>query len=155
MDFETWVDSQIREARERGEFDGLAGSGKPLPRDSGDWLANLVRREGGEARREMLPPQLRLRREVELLPERLAGVRVESEARAVVRELNERIDQWMRTGTGPVVVRFVDEEEALAGWVVARERVRAEEEAARERSRVVGAESVGFGARRRRWFRRG
>jgi predicted flavoprotein YhiN len=26
-----WIDRQIREARERGEFDNLPGTGKPLP----------------------------------------------------------------------------------------------------------------------------
>ncbi|MEV4218944.1 DUF1992 domain-containing protein [Nonomuraea sp. NPDC049725] len=31
MQFESWVDRQIREAQERGEFDDLPGAGKPLP----------------------------------------------------------------------------------------------------------------------------
>jgi hypothetical protein len=30
MDFDSWVDQQIREATERGEFDNLPGKGKPL-----------------------------------------------------------------------------------------------------------------------------
>ena len=29
--FETWIDKQIREATERGDFAGLPGAGKPLP----------------------------------------------------------------------------------------------------------------------------
>jgi DnaJ family protein C protein 28 len=29
-DWETWIDQQIREAQERGEFDNLPGSGQPL-----------------------------------------------------------------------------------------------------------------------------
>lgn len=31
MEWESWVDRQIREAQERGEFDDLPGAGKPLP----------------------------------------------------------------------------------------------------------------------------
>lgn len=38
MQFENWVDRQIREAMERGEFDNLPGAGKPLELDpSEDW----------------------------------------------------------------------------------------------------------------------
>ena len=29
-DWEKWIDQQIREAQERGEFDNLPGKGKPL-----------------------------------------------------------------------------------------------------------------------------
>jgi DnaJ homologue, subfamily C, member 28, conserved domain len=29
--FETWVERQIRDAQERGEFENLPGAGKPLP----------------------------------------------------------------------------------------------------------------------------
>ncbi|MEV0587999.1 DUF1992 domain-containing protein [Nonomuraea sp. NPDC050310] len=34
MPFKTWIDRQIREATERGEFDNLPGTGKPIPGDS-------------------------------------------------------------------------------------------------------------------------
>lgn len=29
--FESWIDRQIREARERGDFDNLPGAGKRIP----------------------------------------------------------------------------------------------------------------------------
>ena len=32
MTFETWVEQQIRQARDQGAFDGLSLTGKPLPR---------------------------------------------------------------------------------------------------------------------------
>jgi hypothetical protein len=35
MSFESWVDKQIREATERGEFDGLPGAGKPIDLPTG------------------------------------------------------------------------------------------------------------------------
>src|SRR2546422_903351 len=40
MGFESWIDKQIREAMERGEFDNLPGHGKPIPgldRPDDDW----------------------------------------------------------------------------------------------------------------------
>ena len=48
--FETIADRRIREGREAGLFDGLAGAGKPLPdldrqRPPGWWAARLVARE--------------------------------------------------------------------------------------------------------------
>ncbi|WP_424186506.1 DUF1992 domain-containing protein [Actinokineospora sp. G85] len=141
VDFESWVESQIRQARDRGDLDDLPGAGKPLPRD-GDWLTGYLRREGVSTR-EMLPPQLRLRREVELLPERVGGLRTEAAVREVVADLNDRIDQWMRTGSGPVLVRFVDEDAVVAGWLAARP----ESEPAPEPEPVTAVQRS-----RRRWW---
>lgn len=48
--WESWIDQQIREATERGEFDNLPGRGKPLPgldraRDDLWWVKDELRRE--------------------------------------------------------------------------------------------------------------
>ena len=32
ISFTSWIDRQINEAQERGDFDNLPGAGKPLPR---------------------------------------------------------------------------------------------------------------------------
>lgn len=52
--YETALDRAIREAAERGEFDNLPGSGKPLPiRHSGDpdwWLKQARRARADLAR---------------------------------------------------------------------------------------------------------
>lgn len=64
VDFETWVERQIREAMERGEFDNLSGAGKPLPAESYDelwWVKQTLRRENVS----YLPPTLALRKEAE------------------------------------------------------------------------------------------
>ncbi|HEX5502961.1 MAG TPA: DUF1992 domain-containing protein, partial [Thermomicrobiales bacterium] len=38
--FESWIDRQIRQAQERGDFDNLAGTGRPLgPADSSEVFA--------------------------------------------------------------------------------------------------------------------
>jgi DnaJ-like protein len=65
--YESAVEKAIREAQERGQFDNLSTSGKPLPGLDGPddelwWVRNYVRREGlsGE---EFLPEALHLRRQ--------------------------------------------------------------------------------------------
>src|SRR6476660_9027204 len=64
--WETWIDAQIRVAREQGAFDNLPGAGKPLPNiekefDPDWWVKQLVRREEISD----LPPSLELLRKVE------------------------------------------------------------------------------------------
>ena len=66
VSWETWIDRQIREGMERGDFDGLAGHGKPLadvdrPHDELWWVRNKLQREGVS----YLPPTLALRKDVE------------------------------------------------------------------------------------------
>ncbi|TMR07429.1 DUF1992 domain-containing protein [Actinomadura soli] len=51
LSFESWIDGQIREAEARGEFDGLPGSGKPLPDagrplDDNWWIKQKLAGEG-------------------------------------------------------------------------------------------------------------
>ena len=126
MPYESWVERQIREATERGEFDNLPGSGRPLPglngRDDEDWWVK------GFLEREKipmpLPASLALRKEVTELPETLAGVRTEAEARRVVEDLNERIrDSHRRRIDGPaLVLRPVEMEATLAEWRRRRQR---------------------------------
>jgi hypothetical protein len=122
VSFRWWVDRQIGEARERGEFDDLPGTGKPLPKPTGndaatDWVLRQVR-AGGHDTKALLPPALALKREVQDLPERLAGERAEGRVREVVADLNERIRQaYLNHHTGPpLTVAPVDVEEAVEDW---------------------------------------
>jgi DnaJ-like protein len=64
--WETWIDAQIRVAREQGAFDNLPGAGKPLPNldqehDPLWWVKQLLQRE----QVSILPPSLELLRKVE------------------------------------------------------------------------------------------
>jgi hypothetical protein len=92
--YESSIDRQLREAAERGEFDNLEGTGKPL-RDHGReydddwWVKDWLEREGATA--GVIPPTLALRREVEDLEVRVDRLATEREVRAYVAELNERI----------------------------------------------------------------
>lgn len=117
--FESWIDKQIREATERGDFANLRGAGKPIPSggrfDDADWWAkSLMRREKLSA----LPPSLALRKEVEDLPERVARESSERVVRAYLTDLNDRIRAaHRRPPDGPPVTTVpFDEEAAVHAW---------------------------------------
>ncbi|RKS77463.1 uncharacterized protein DUF1992 [Motilibacter peucedani] len=123
---ETWVERQIREAQERGSFDGLPGTGKPIeglgqPRHELAWVAEKVHREqlpvGG-----ILPPSLALAKEVEDLPERLARERSERKVRELVEDLDVRIRAAVRgPQVGPPLrVGVQDVEAHVARWRASR-----------------------------------
>ncbi|MEV6258908.1 DUF1992 domain-containing protein [Nocardia sp. NPDC051911] len=148
--FESWVDKQIREATERGEFDNLPGAGKPLPGageplDEQWWLKAYLHREGGTAD-GMLPPSLVLRRDLERLPETVRTLRFEQEVRDTVAELNDRVTRWLRMPTGPYVqVSPVDVDQIVEEW-----------RGQRRRDQATGGEA-GESAppAKRSWWRRG
>jgi Domain of unknown function (DUF1992) len=126
MPFESWVERQIREAQERGEFDNLPGAGKPLPGLTGDydemwWLRQLAERE----QISTLPPMLALRKEAEDLRDGLAGVPSEAAVRDLVVDYNARVAEAIRRPQdGPLfaIARPLAVDEVLAEW--ARRRAR-------------------------------
>ncbi|EOD59838.1 DUF1992 domain-containing protein [Amycolatopsis vancoresmycina] len=122
VSFRWWVDRQIDEARERGEFDDLPGTGQPLPKPTGndaatDWVLREVRK-GGHDTKALLPPALALKREVQDLPDRLAAERTERRVRELVEDLNTRIRHaYLNHLSGPpLTVALVDAEEAVEDW---------------------------------------
>jgi hypothetical protein len=120
VSFETWIDRQIRQAQERGDFDELPGAGKPLPEGDVDddlwWVKGYLRREGLSGA-VMLPTSLRLRREIELLPGVVRELSSERVVRERVAELNHQIEEYRRAPTEPYVpVRPVDADGVVARW---------------------------------------
>jgi hypothetical protein len=119
--YESSIDRQLREAHERGEFDNLSGTGKPLP-DAGQeydedwWVKDWLRREGGTS--GVLPPTLQLRREAEDV-EKLVDRRWSEQAvRELVANLNEQIRK-ARVGLldgPPVLLPPLDVEAVVRGW---------------------------------------
>jgi Domain of unknown function (DUF1992) len=100
MSFETWVESQISQGLARGDFEGLAGAGRPLPRrdreeTAYDWAVEKARREGVDTG-AMLPPGLALRRERDELPARVVGLASEDVVRALAEDYNARVEAFWR-----------------------------------------------------------
>jgi hypothetical protein len=101
--FETWVERQIREATERGEFDDLPGAGKPIadldkPHDELWWIRQKLRRE----HLSYLPPTIALRKQAEdaLLAASRAGS--EDQVRRIVAAINRKILEGNRkAASGP------------------------------------------------------
>lgn len=127
MGFETWIDRQIRQAQERGDFDDLPGAGKPLPGldrpfSVEQWAVDKARREGLDTE-AMLPEPLRLRKEVDRLPDTVRELRSEREVRDLVTDLNRRIAETLRRPSElPIVVRRVDPDAVVEQWRDVRPR---------------------------------
>jgi len=121
ISFTSWIDQQINEATERGDFDDLPGAGKPLPNrgaeDAGQaWLRDYLRREGVSAE-VLLPTPLKLRKEIERLTESVQELESEQQVREVVAELNQRIMDWRRIPLGPpLFVPLVDCDAMVNRW---------------------------------------
>lgn len=144
---ETWVDLQLRRARERGDFDDLPGYGKPIAdltdhHDPEWWVKRLVERE----QIRLLPPALQIRAEDAALADTLDRLPDEAAVRREVTQFNDRVRAALyRTWDGPPVVtaqRDVDSE--IAAW-----RARRAARTARQAHAAAPTPS------RRRWWRRG
>jgi hypothetical protein len=123
LDFESWVDRQIREAAERGAFEDLPGAGKPLSGDSAPydemwWVKDKMRREGVTC----LPPSLALRKEADEEYAAALRARTEDEVRRRVEALNGRLRQAVLDGlSGPTVsLAQYDVERVVEEWRAAR-----------------------------------
>ena len=121
-----WVDLQIQQAMERGEFDNLPGAGKPLgdlgsPYDRDWWLKKLIEREQITG---VLPAALQLRKDDATLDAELDRETAEPVVRKLVEEFNRRIIEARRQlqGGPPVVTKTRDVDVEVQRW---RERRRA------------------------------
>src|SRR3954454_22246410 len=125
--YESSIDRQLREARERGEFDNLKGSGRPLPGYGGeyddDWgVKEGLTREGGAA--GVLPPTLALRREREDLERQVDRKPSEQAVREYVAALNEQIRK-ARVGLmdgPPTLLPPIDADQVVRRWRERRAR---------------------------------
>jgi hypothetical protein len=121
MSDESWLDKQIRLAQERGDFDNLPGTGQSLP-DHGQsydeqwWLKSYLRREGVPTE-ALLPPPLKLRKEIERLPGTVRDLPSEFAVRQAVDQLNRRIADWLRNPSGPrITVSPVNADKVVDRW---------------------------------------
>jgi hypothetical protein len=119
IDFETWVDRQIREAQERGAFEDLPGAGKPLPGaeapyDENWWLKRKLRDEGVSH----LPASLALRKEAEEARKAASRAGSEQEVRRIVGAVNDKIREAIRRPLSGPPLNLVpyDVERVVAEW---------------------------------------
>ncbi|MGP3953590.1 J-domain-containing protein [Streptomyces sp. 7N604] len=117
--FESWVDKQIREAADRGEFDDLPGAGKPIPGldrpyDELWWIKEKMHRENVS----YLPPTLTLRKEAEDALAAASQAASESEVRQIVADINEKIREAIRKPLSGPQLNLVpfDAERVVREW---------------------------------------
>ncbi|MEJ8636680.1 DUF1992 domain-containing protein [Streptomyces sp. MS2.AVA.5] len=127
VSFESWVDKQIRDATERGDFTSLPGFGKPLPDDKAPydelwWVKSKMHREGVS----VLPPTLALRKEAEDARDAVDRAATESEVRRILTGINEKITAAiLRPPPGPPLGRKpFDIDTVLTEWREARAKDR-------------------------------
>ncbi len=116
----TWVDLQLRQAMERGDFDDLPGAGKPI-RDLGTqhdpdwWVKQLIERERITG---VLPPALQLRKDDAELDGRLDRLISESDVREQLDDFNKRVLAGRRQlqGGPPVITPSRDVEAEIGRW---------------------------------------
>jgi len=119
VSWETWIDRQIRDGMERGEFDELPGHGKPLAdvdrsRDELWWVRQKLQREGVS----YLPPTLAVRKDLDEAREQIAATSSEAEVRRIVEAINvkiRRVNSQATTGP-PSNLMPLDVEQVVADW---------------------------------------
>ncbi|MFG2291976.1 DUF1992 domain-containing protein [Streptomyces sp. NPDC048603] len=119
VSFESFVEKQIREAEERGDFRQLPGFGKPLADDTAPydelwWVKGKLHREGVS----VLPPALALRKEAEDAVEAVAEARTEARVREVLAAVNEKIAAAIRLPPPgpPLRIKPFDVEAMVEEW---------------------------------------
>jgi hypothetical protein len=117
--FQTWVERQIRDAMERGEFDNLPGAGKPIPdldkpHDDLWWVKDKLRREN----LSYLPATLALRKEAEDALATALRARSEAQVRRILAAINRKIvDGNRKAASGPPLnLMPFDVERVVAAW---------------------------------------
>jgi Domain of unknown function (DUF1992) len=123
MTWETWIDRQIRQGMENGDFDNLPGHGRPLPdldtaHDEMWWVRKKLRRE----QVSFLPPTLAIRKELDDTLEAVAAAGTEAEVRELVAGINARIRHVNATATAgpPSTVGPLEVERVVERWRTAR-----------------------------------
>ena len=144
---QTWVDLQVRQAMERGDFDDLPGKGKPIEglgesHDPDWWLKRLVERE----RIVVLPPSVALRKEDAALDDELDRYNTEKQVREHVEDFNARVirARYSLSPGPPLVTMPRDVDATVAAW---KERYDAR--------RTVARTEPAAPRRRRHWWNRG
>ncbi len=150
-----FVETAIQLAIRRGDFDDLAGAGKPIEglgthHDPDWWIRRKIETENLSG---LGPPALLLRNEDRGLDDELDLLAGEDDVREVVEDFNRRVIAARRQllGGPPVVTRTRDVEGEISAWRARRATV-----AANPQPEDTVAETTDAVARRGlwRWLRR-
>lgn len=117
--WESWIDRQIRRAREQGDFDDLPGAGQPLP-DLGKpfdklwWVKEKLRRE----ELSYMAPSVVLRKQVHDALQATSQAESEGEVRRLIAGINQQIRDANRKGVrGPsLMVMPFDADRVVRDW---------------------------------------
>ena len=83
------AEERIREAIQRGEFENLPGSGKPLKFDDGLHIPDDLRLAYKVLKiADCLPPQLELKKEIRTAEDLLSGLKDEGEKYRQIKKIN-------------------------------------------------------------------
>lgn len=117
--WESFVEKQIKEARQRGEFDHLEGAGRPLAGLDGAhdelwWVKKLLQRE----KLSVLPPALEIKAKVERVLADLRRLTSEADVREAVATINVEIERVNRTTiSGPPTTQAkLDPDTVVERW---------------------------------------
>lgn len=99
----SWIDRQVSDARERGEFDNLSGRGEPLARDQRSydpdwWIKDKLRRED----LEITPDTIVARRKVERWLVKYLNISHVDMVIHQAKQLNTEIIAANKTHLGPM-----------------------------------------------------
>lgn len=117
VSFESWVETQIQAAQDRGQFDNLPGAGKPIPPDSaldGEnwWVRKKIANEG------LHYPNLAddLRRRIADARKEAFAAPTDTAARAIVDRMNSEIHTFRISPPPgpPLILPLIDINEVLA-----------------------------------------
>lgn len=118
VSWESFVERQIREAQDRGEFEDLAGAGEPIQglddRDELWWIRRKLRQENVS----YLPPALAVRRQREDALDLVDRATTEAAVRSIVAEVNAKIVEVNRNPMlgPPTTVMPLDVERVVREW---------------------------------------
>ena len=123
VEWQSWVERQLDEARREGLLDNLEGEGQPIPglgepRDEDWWVKEKLRREGVG----WVPPTLAIRAERDAAVAEAEAAATEDELRQIVDRINERI-RYVNSHTvsgPPTTVWTVDPEPIVERWRAGR-----------------------------------
>ncbi|WP_460793770.1 DnaJ family domain-containing protein [Nocardioides pacificus] len=152
-----WVELQIQQAMERGDFDDLPGYGKPIKglgaqHDPDWWLKRLVERE----QISVLPPALQIRKDDAELDARLDRITTAAEVRREVEDFNARVRsaRIQPLGGPPMITKEREVEAEVDAWATRREARRTAQREALARAEQETRDERAARRRRPTWRRR-